>query len=85
MLTFREEVEGAYELIEGVLSQVTVHSVVVHYVNQLPNIAVVLGQPLSGPGQLTNRRALLQILKRALSKFHEDKWAIAKARRGGDF
>ena len=51
MPTFREEVEGAYELVEGVLSQVTVNGVVVHYASQLPKIAVALGQLLSGPGQ----------------------------------
>ena len=48
--------------------------------DQLPKIAVALGQLLSGPGRPANRTALLRILKRALSKFHEDKRAIAKAR-----
>ena len=80
MLTFHEEVEGAYELIEGMLSQVTVNGVAVHYVDQLTKIAVALGQPLSGPGWPANRMALLQILKQALSKFHEGKQAIVKAR-----
>ena len=80
MLTFREEVEGAYELNEGALSQVTVNGAPLRYVDRLPKIAVALGQPLSGPGRPANRRALLRILKRALSKFHEDKRAIAKAR-----
>ena len=83
MPTFREEVEGAYELIEGALSQMTVNGVALHYVDRLTKIAVALGQPLSGPGRPANRRALLRFLKRALSKFHEDKRdkrAIAKAR-----
>ena len=80
MPTFREEVEGAYELIEGALSQRTVNGVALRYVDRLPKIAVALGQPLSGPGRAANRQALLRILKRALSKFHEDKRAIAKAR-----
>ena len=80
MLTFCEDAEGAYELIEGMLSQVTVNGVVLCYVNQLLKIAVALGQLLSGPGRPANRGALLRFLKRALSKFHEDKWAIAKAR-----
>ena len=80
MPTFREEVEGAYELIEGALSQVTVNGVALRYIDRLPKIAVALGQPLSGPGRAANRQALLRILKRALSKFHEDKRAIAKAR-----
>ena len=80
MPTFREEVEGAYELIEGALSQRTVDGVALRYVDRLPKIAVALGQPLSGPGRAANRQALLRILKRALSKFHEDKRAIAKAR-----
>ena len=60
MLTFCEEVEGAYELIEGALSQVTVDSVAMSYVNWLPKITFALGQLLSGPGQPANRRALLQ-------------------------
>ena len=47
MPTFREEVEGAYELIEGALSQVTVSSVMLRYVDRLTKIAVALGQPLS--------------------------------------
>ena len=80
MPTFRGEVEGAYELIEGALSQVTVNGVALRYLDRLPKIAVALGQPLSGPGRPANRGALLRILKRALSKFHEDKRAIAKAR-----
>ena len=80
MPTFREEVEGAYELIEGALSQRTVGGVALRYVDRLPKIAVALGQPLSGPGRAANRQALLRILKRALSKFHEDKRAIARAR-----
>ena len=40
MPTFCEEVEGAYELIEGALSQVTVNGVAVCYVDRLPKIAV---------------------------------------------
>ena len=79
MPTFREEVEGAYELIEGALSQRTVNGVALRYVDRLPKIAVALGQPLSGPGRAANRGALLRILRQALSKFHEDKRAIAKA------
>ena len=80
MPTFREEVEGAYELIEGALSQRTVDGVALRYVDRLPKIAVALGQPLSGPGRAANRHALLRITRQSLSKFHEDKRAIAKAR-----
>ena len=43
MPTFREEVEGAYELIEGALSQRTVGGVALRYVDRLPKIAVALG------------------------------------------